>query len=77
MNVLKMAMKNGDRSIELSRRSTTESTDGSTTPFLEEEDTRVKERVKVHTGDSDYGPTESHQFDQNESEVWWHHQLQR
>jgi hypothetical protein len=63
-----MAAKH-ERSFEMSRRSTTESTDAS--PFMGED---VARKVPAVTS---YGPTESHQFDIHESEVWWHHQLQR
>lgn len=60
----------------MARRSTTESSDGSNDRFIEEVATEVDE-AKLPSVYNVYGHTESHQFDQNESEVWWHHQLQR
>lgn len=70
-----MTTKYAERSMELARRSTTESTDGSSDPFLTEPS--PAERCKKPQPSVVYGSTESHQFEQNESEVWWHHQLQR
>ena len=32
---------------------------------------------KLSMSNEYYGETESHQYEQDESEVWWHHQLQR
>jgi len=69
-------MQSTERGMELSRRSTTETSDGSTDRFIEEVQSDVDE-AKVPTSFKIYGHTESHQFEQNESEVWWHHQLQR
>lgn len=35
---------------------------------------QLKDRKKKNPS---YGNTESHQYEQEESEIWWHHQLQR
>jgi chromosome condensin MukBEF ATPase and DNA-binding subunit MukB len=61
---------------DLRRDSSAESLDESspTQPFISQ---HTKESSLIEPVPSQYGQTESHQFEQNESEVWWHHQLQR
>ena len=74
-----MAMKaaeTGDE-IEMARRSNTEANDGSSERFIDEHDEDEMIEAKAPSSFNVYGHTESHQFEQNESEVWWHHQLQR
>eukprot|EP01032_Pedospumella_encystans_P012074 gene12074-13992_t len=74
-----MAMKaaeTGDE-IEMAIRSNTETNDGSSERFIGEHDEDEMTEAKAPSSFNVYGHTESHQFEQNESEVWWHHQLQR
>lgn len=63
--------------MELTRRSATDASDGSSERFLDEHNEAEVFEAKAPSSYNVYGPTESHQFEQNESEVWWHHQLQR
>jgi hypothetical protein len=69
---------NGGVEIELPRRDASDMFDGDADPFLTGSTSlEATERTKAQSGPHLYGGIESHQFDQNESEVWWHHQLQR
>jgi hypothetical protein len=34
-------------------------------------------KTKLDSQAKSYGSIESHQYEQEESEIWWHHQLQR
>lgn len=52
--------------------------DDSETPFLGKRSTSSSYQVyRRHSSAQFYGETDSHQYEQDESEVWKHHQLQR
>jgi hypothetical protein len=60
--------------IELARHSRQEDADK---PFIHDRPQAANGATRRATLPLVYGPIESHQFEQNESEVWWHHQMQR
>ena len=64
---------NVDKMTRMRRRSSTDSggNEDDAEPFLGE---TAKKRIECAPL---YGVTESHQYEMHESEVWWHHQLQR
>ena len=74
-----MTTKYHDPEIELVEHTSLVSSDEDAEAFLQEatnseSDRRVPNEKPLT---SLYGKPESHQYEQNESEVWWHHQLQR
>lgn len=69
-----IASMDGDSEVELVQRSNTE---GSTAGSEDHYSSGARERANTSATRGAYEKSESHQFEQNESEVWWHHQFQR
>ena len=68
--------------VELTHRQNSKTSDESEAPFLEHdghsvEEVATQQRPIRSNSYRTYASAESHQFEPNESEVWWHHQLQR